>query len=474
MTDCIAKQLCLAGWGEGRRREVRVDFEGGQISSDGGVLLLAELERQRGILRRFVGCFTDYRDPVAIEHELSTLVSQRVLGLALGYEDLNDHEQLRADPLLAAAVGVADPVGGARRCTRDRGKPLAGKSTLHRFEAGAAVEVQKDRYKRIAVDGEAAERFFVEVFLSGRSQPGELLILDLDATDDPLHGQQEGRFFHGYFGHYCYLPLYIFCGEALLWAQLRQSDIDASAGAVEAVTQIVDQIRQRWPEVRILLRGDSGFARESLMGWCEAQAVDYLFGLARNARLERAVGAELQQAAERHRQSGEPERVFKDFTYRTRKSWSCERRVVGKAEVLSQGKNPRFVVTSLRSEAWPAAKLYELYCQRGEMENRIKEQQLELFADRTSAHWLAVNQLRLWFSSVAYVLLAELRRLGLADTVLARAQCGTIRLKLLKIGARVRVSARRIWISLSSAYPYAPLWRDLLLRLQALPPPAPA
>ena len=473
-TECSAEQVCLGGWGEGGRREVRVDFEGGQLSSDGGVALVAELERQQGIVRRFAACFVDHREPASTEHAVGTLVAQRVFGLVLGYEDLNDHEQLRGDPLLAAAVGLADPTGGARRCARDRGKPLAGKSTLQRLEAGAVVDAGQDRYKRIAVDGEAVERFFVEVFLSGRSAPSEPLILDLDATDDPVHGQQEGRFFHGYYGHYCYLPLYIFCGEALVWAQLRPSDIDASAGAAEAVAQVVGQIRERWPQVAIVLRGDSGFAREALMAWCEEHAVDYVFGLARNRRLERAVGAELQQAASRHGQSGEPERVFKDFSYQTRKSWSRTRRVVGKAEVLGKGANPRFVVTSLPTERWADAALYELYCQRGEMENRIKEQQLEMFADRTSSHWLAVNQLRLWFASVAYVLLAELRRLGLTGTELARAQCGTIRLKLLKIGARVRVTARRIWISLSSAYPYASLWRAILLRLQALPPPTPA
>jgi hypothetical protein len=473
-TQCIAKQLSLGGWGEGHRREVRVDFEGGQLSSDGGVPLLAELERQRRIVERFAACFVDHREPASTEHEVGALVGQRVFGLALGYEDLNDHEQLRSDPLLAAAVGLADPAGASRRCARDRGKPLAGKSTLQRLEAGAVVDARQDRYKRIAVDGAAVKRFFVEVFLSGRSEPSEPLILDLDATDDPVHGQQEGRFFHGYYGHYCYLPLYIFCGEALLWAQLRPSDIDASAGAVEAVAQVVGQIRERWPRVAIVLRGDSGFAREALMAWCEEQAVDYVFGLARNRRLERAVGAELQQAASRQGQSGEPERVFKDFSYQTRKSWSRTRRVVGKAEVLGKGPNPRFVVTSLPAEGLADAALYELYCQRGEMENRIKEQQLEMFADRTSSHWMAVNQLRLWFASVAYVLLAELRRLGLAGTELARAQCGTIRLKLLKIGARVRVTARRLWISLSSAYPYASLWRAIFLRLQALPPPTPA
>jgi hypothetical protein len=446
-----------------------MDFQGGCLSSDGGIPLLAELEQKRGILRRFAGCFRDHRDPKAVEHSVQTLVSQRALGLTLGYDDLNDHDVIRRDPLLAACVGVVDPTGARRRCVRDRGKPLAGKSTLQRMEAGCTVNAREDRYRRIEMIEADAEKFFVDVFVQGRTQPSEPIILDLDATDDPIHGQQEGRFFHGYYGHYCYLPLYIFCGESLLWAQLRRADIDAAAGSVEAVEKIIFQIRARWPEVKILLRADSGFARETLMSWCAANQVGYVVGLARNKRLQRALGAEMQQAEEAHKQSGLPERIFKDITYQTRGSWSTERRVVGKAEVLVGKQNPRFVVTSLSAEEWPAEKLYELYCQRGEMENRIKEQQLDLFADRTSAHAMKANQVRLWFSSVAYVLLSELRRLALAGTAMAHAQCGTIRLRLLKIGARVQVTARRIWISMSSAYPYADLWRQVLQRLQTLP-----
>lgn len=446
-----------------------MDFEGGALTSDGGVVVLGELERQRGILSRFAACFEDHRDPTRIEHEVQTLVSQRVLGLALGYEDLNDHDELRVDALLAAVAGVADPSGRGRKRARDRGKPLPGKSTLHRFEWGAVSKVAADRYKRIGVDTEAVKRFFVKVFVDSFESPPEQLILDLDATDDPVHGEQEGRFFHGYYGHYCYLPLYVTCGDFVLWAELRPSDIDASKGAVEAVAQIVAQIRERFPAVEILLRADSGFARESLMAWCEAQRVGFLFGLARNQRLQRALGWELSAVARRYEESKTAVRCFKDLRYTTRKSWSRERRVVGKAEQLAKGSNPRFVVTSLPQERFEAEALYELYCQRGDMENRIKEQQLDLFADRTSAHWIAVNQLRLWFSTVAYTLLSELRRLGLSGTTWARAQCGTIRLRLLKIGAHVRVTSRRLWISMSSAYPWKSILLDVLSRLRASP-----
>jgi hypothetical protein len=461
-TDCIPHQIEFQGL---TGRTVVASFDGGTLTSDGGVLLLGEVDHQRGILGQFAACFTDHRNPALVEHSVEDLVRQRVFALALGYEDLNDHDELRNDPLLAAVVGKADPTGSDRRHEQDRGKPLAGKSTLNRLEWGA---VEQDRYRRIDVDFEAADRFFVEVFLSGHQEAPAEIVLDLDATDDPLHGQQEGRFFHGYYGEYCYLPLYIFCGTHLLCARLRRSDADASYGAVAEVERIVAQIRQSWPQVRIILRGDSGFAREELMAWCEAHEVDFVFGLARNARLQRALGGELAQARALYEESNKAARVFKDFDYRTRKSWSRQRRVIGKAEHLALGANPRFLVTSLAGDQWAAQALYEeLYCARGEMENRIKEQQLCLFADRTSTHFEASNQVRLWFSSVAYTLLNELRRLGLEGTELARARCDTIRLKLLKIGAQVRVTVRRVWVHLASSYPHAALFTQVVGQLRA-------
>ncbi len=465
-TDCNPQQLEFQGVG---RRTVVAAFDGGTLTSDGGLLLLSEVERRRGILRGFAACFQDQRNPAYVEHRLEELVRQRVLGLALAYEDLNDHDELRTDPLLATVVGKVDPTGHDRRQEQDRGKPLAGKSTLNRLEWGA---VKQDRYRKISVDSKAVDCFLVDTFLSAHDSVPSQIILDLDATDDPLHGEQEGRFFHGYYGGYCYLPLYIFCGSHLLCAHLRSSDRDASAGAVTEVERIAGQIRSRWPEVRIILRADSGFAREELMAWCEQHGVDFVFGLARNARLQRALGGELTQAREQFELSGQATRIFRDFTYQTRKSWSCQRRVIGKAEHLAKGANPRFIVTSLTAESWSAAALYEqLYCARGEMENRIKEQQLCLFADRTSSHNLASNQLRLWFSSVAYILLNELRRLGLQGTELARARCDTIRTKLLKIGAQIRVTVRRVWVHLASSYPHAALWTQIVGNLRAGPTP---
>ncbi len=465
-TDCNREQLELQGFGKGRRRVV-ANFQGGTLSSDGGVILLGETERRREIIKRFAECFVDHRDPEAIEHSVADLVAQRVYGLALGYEDLNDHDELRLDPLLATVVGKADPTGSARRCKRDRGKALAGKSTLNRLEGGIGTDPRTDTYKRVGVNEAAVQELWVQLFLEAFDDAPEEVVLDLDATHDPLHGQQEGRFFHGYYGCYCYLPLYIFCGQHLLCAKLRRSNIDASAGAVQEVERIVGQIRQQWPRVRIILRGDSGFARDALMSWCEANDADYVLGLARNARLARAIEQELAQAKKRSESSGEAERIFKNFTYQTHKSWSCSRRVVGKAEHLPGRSNPRFVVTSLSQQQIGAAQLYEhLYCARGDMENRIKEQQLALFADRTSAHQMAVNQLRLWFSSVAYVLMAELRRLGLAGTALSTAQCDTIRLKLLKVGARIRVTSRRVWVMLSSAYPHKAIFLQAFEHLQ--------
>lgn len=466
-TECTQRSI---RFGHPGRREVVVRFDGGNITSDGGGLLLAEVERRTGIVRQFAGCFTDYREAGQIEHTVQGLVSQRVYGLALGYEDLNDHDELRRDPLLATLVGKVDPLGRDRTRRRDRGAALAGKSTLNRLELTRPETVAESRYKKIVLDGEAADRVLVEVFLQAHRRAPERIVIDLDATDDPLHGRQEGRFFHGYYGGYCYLPLYIFCGEHLLCARLRPSDIDASAGALEEVQRIVQQIRARWPRVCIVLRADSGFARHPLMAWCEASGVDYVFGLAKNARLNRILGRELHRVKLECDRTGQPVRAFKDFTYKTRKTWSHRRRVVGKAEHLPDKSNPRFVVTSLPSEPWDARAVYEdLYCARGDMENRIKEQQLYLFADRTSAGTMRANQIRLYLSSVAYLLMHALRRLGLKGTGLARAQCHTIRLKLLKIGAQVRVTVRKVWVSLAGSSPYAGLFAEVWANLQALP-----
>jgi len=455
-TECIQKSFTFHPL---RNREIRAQFDGGAIATEGGGLLLREVEKRVGIVRQFAACFRDYRNPDLIEHTVEELVAQRVYGLALGYEDLNDHEELRKDPLLAVLVEKCDPVG----------EVLAGKSTLNRLELTPARASAKARYKKIVADHAAVDRLFVEVFLAVHPQAPPQIILDLDATDDPLHGNQEGRFFHGYYGHYCYLPLYIFCGEFLLGARLRPSNIDASAGSLEELQRIVKQIRAVWPEVRIVVRGDSGFCREELMAWCEVEGVDYLLGLAKNERLKAEIKKELRKAKRQYHETGRAARFFKEFYYQTRKSWSRRRRVVAKAEHLEKGENPRFVVSSLTAEEWLAPALYEeLYCARGEMENRIKEQ-LMLFADRTSTAYLRSNQLRLYFSSVAYVLLQMLRRLGLAGTELAKAQCATIRLKLLKIGALIRISVRKVWVSLAGGYPYVALFRQVHEKLCVVP-----
>lgn len=452
------------------RREVVARFDGGVITSDGGGVLLREVEKRTGIAQQFAACFTDHRDPDLIEHPVEDLVAQRVYALALGYEDLNDHDELRRDPLLATLVGKVDPTGRTRSRARDAGKALAGKSTLNRLELTTQQAGPGSRYKKIVLHEDRVDRLLVELFLQAHAQAPRQIILDLDATDDPLYGKQEGRFFHGYYGCYCYLPLYIFCGEHLLCARLRRSDIDASAGALEEVQRIAGHIRERWPEMHILLRADSGFAREALMAWCEEHGVDYVFGLAKNTRLRRALGRELHEAQQECARTGRPTRLFKDFTYRTRTSWTRTRRVVGKAEHLADKSNPRFVVTSLSPQRWDARALYEdLYCARGDMENRIKEQQLYLFADRTSAATMRANQIRLWFSSIAYVLLQTLRRLGLKGTALAQAQCHTIRLKLLKIGAQIRVTVRKVWVSLASGSPYAGLFAQVYTNLRAVP-----
>jgi hypothetical protein len=451
---------------------VEAAFDGGRQTSDSGLLLLREVAERTGLLKRFAGCFTDHRRPERIEHSVEELMSQRVLAQVQGYEDLNDHDTLRNDPLLALASGKRDLVGAERVRERDRGHALAGKSTLNRLERTPAEATATCRYHKIVYDSEAVPSVFIDHFLDSHRRPLRRIVLDLDATDDPLHGQQEGRFFHGYYRSYCYLPLYVFCGEFLLWAELRRSDIDASAGSVEALEAIVGRIRARWPEVEIWIRADSGFAREAIMAWCEANDVQYALGLARNKRLVRAIGGELEQVREEAQRTGEKARCFRDLRYRTKKSWSRERRVVAKAEQLGDKANPRFVVTSLGAASYAAQDLYErLYCARGDMENRIKEQQLGMFADRTSTATMRGNQLRLWIASLAYTLAQALRRIGLAGTALAKAQVGTIRLRLLKLSGVVTISVRRIRVALSSAFPLQDVFAQALRNLQACPAP---
>jgi hypothetical protein len=460
MTECKPTLFPFQDLGS---RQVLADFHGGHITSDAGALLLRELEAQLGLLEPFAACFTDHRDPQRIEHALLTLLKQRIFGLCLGYEDLSDHDRLRHDPLLAVLAGVTDLLGTDRTRPTDRGKALAGKSTLNRLELTPVGADDDSRYKKIVAHMSRIENYFPEVFVRQQSTPPRRIVLDLDATDDPIHGQQLGRFFHGYYGHYCYLPLYIFAGDHPLAAILRPSDIDASAGCLPHLERIVRRLRQSWPEVEIVLRGDSGFCREYLMRWCEAHHVGFVFGLAKNVRLLRIVGQEMHEVKERFAQTKQPVRVFKDFVYRTHQSWSRSRRVVAKAEHLVGDKaNPRFVVTSLSESAFDAPTLYEQeYCARGDMENRIKEQQLYLFADDLPCATMRANQVRLYFSTVAYVLMRALREFGLKETSLAGAQCHTIRARLFKIGAWVRVSVRRVVVSLSEAYP----WRELFARV---------
>jgi hypothetical protein len=454
-TECSAD---LFGFAPVAGRKVVAAFDGGTMTSEAGAMLLGATDRQIRMIERFAGCFTDHRAADLVVHEVAGLVGQRVFGMALGYEDLIDHDQLRHDPVMAV-------LGGKLEARRADCAPLAGKSTLNRLELSRP---EPTRYHKISYDGAAIEGLFVELFLDAHAAPPPQITLDIDATDDPLHGHQEQRFFHGYYDTYCYLPLYVFCGRHLLAAKLRPANIDASAGSIEEVARIVARIRQRWPRVRILLRADSGFAREALMAWCENNSVDFLFGLAKNARLNVEIETELAAVQEQSQRSGKPARRFKDFTWRTRKSWSRERRVVAKAEWTGGAANPRFVVTSLAPQEHEARHLYEkLYCARGEMENRIKECQLDLYADRTSAHTMRANQLRLWFASMAYVLICALRRIGLKHTQFARASCGTIRLKLLKIGALVRTSVRRIKLAMPSAFAYQAEYRAAYAALTA-------
>ena len=470
-TECTATQLEFQAFG---RRRVTGRFDGGRLTSDAGGLLLREVEQRLNVLPRLAGCFTDYRQAGKVEHPVQALLAQRIYGLALGYEDINDHDTLRCDSLPALLVGKADLTGDSRRRARDRGYPLAGSSTLNRLELGVPEQACGHRYQKIVADPAGLDRLLVDVFPDSHRRAPSVLWLDLDATDDPLHGGQEGRFFHGYYKSYCYLPLYIFCGEHLLCARLRPANGDAAAGSVDELARLIGQVRQRWPKVQVRVRGDSGFCREELMAWCEANDVGYLLGLAKNARLEQQVAKALRKSQRRYLQTGRASRRFRELRYRTLKSWSRTRRVVGKAEHLAKGANPRFVVTNLDSKTAGAQVLYEdLYCIRGEMENRIKEQQPGLFADRTSTATLRANQLRLYLSSFAYLLLHGLRRLGLAGTRWAKAQCSTIRARILKLAAVVRISARRVWLAFASGYPYQARFATVLQQLRDGPVPDP-
>ena len=462
-TECRTESFDF-GTVEGRTVEAAVDA--GLVTSDAGALLLKATDRAIGLIGRFAGCFHDERRAELIEHEVATLVGQRVFAIALGYEDLNDHDELRHDPLMAVLAGKLTP-------KREHCAPVAGKSTLNRLELS---KLEPTRYHKVSHNPVAIKNLLIDVFLESRARPPRQIVLDLDATDDPLHGEQEGRFFHGYYDCYCYLPLYVFCGRHLLLAKLRRADIDAAAGVVEEIARLVARIRARWPNTSILLRADADFARDALMAWCEATDVEFVLGLGRNERLIAEIAPELERAAAASAR-GRPRRYFKSFMWRTRRTWSRPRRVVAKVEWSKGEANPRFVVTSLTRRQCKAKDLYEkVYSARGDMENRIKECQLDLFADRTSAATMRANQLRLWFHSMAYVLLCALRRIALHDTDLAQATCGTIRLKLLKIGALVRISVRRIRIAMASACPNAQIWgvaaRRLSLAALARAPPS--
>jgi Transposase DDE domain group 1 len=453
ITECNQSSFGFKACGA---REVVARFDGGTISSDAGGLLLRQTDERLNLLPRLAQCFLDGRDQDLVEHSLEQMLAQRVYGLALGYEDLNDHEQLRNDPMFGVLAGRADQ------------QALAGKSTLNRLELGSGV---RDRYKKITFWKDAVDELLVQVFLESYEQAPQQIILDIDTTDMAIHGEQEGRFFHGYYDQYCYLPLYIFCGQQILCARLRASNHDASYRSLGEIQRIVKQIRAAWPHVKIIVRGDSGFCRNELMSWCEEQAVDYVFGLARNRRLYKIIGAQMWAATQQWQQSGKAARVFTEFQYTTKKKpagggWDRERRVVAKAERLEGKENPRFVVTSLTPQGWAAQALYEeLYCGRGDMENRIKEQ-FSLFADRVSAATLRANQMRLYLSTMAYVLVSGFRRLGLHATELAQAQVATLRIQLFKIGAQVRVTARKVWVSMASSYPWQNLYQQVWTNLR--------
>jgi Transposase DDE domain group 1 len=476
MTECSEQKWLFQDLGN---RKVEVDFGGGYLSSDGGGLILRELERHSGLLRDIAGCFLDYRDQRYIEHSVQELISQRINGLVLGYEDLNDHDHLRLDPVHGLLAGKSDPLGQDRILERDKGKALAGHSTLNRLELSA--EAIDGRYRKIQPQPDQIEQLLIKRGVKAIPRKSAEIVLDFDATDDPLHGSQEGAYFHGYYGDYCYLPLYCFCGNIPLLAKLRDCKRDASEGTVEALQKIVPAIRQRFgSKIRIIVRADSGFARDPIMAWCEDNGVFYCLGLAQNGRLGEQLKADFEslKAQLKEAKLEMPCRSFTEFEYSTLKSWAKARRVIGKAEILPKGDNPRFIVTNLPKEGWndpvqagrfePAALYENFYCARGDMENRLKEQQMDLFADRTSTHWMASNQLRLWFSAFAHLMMSTLQAEVLKGTELAVASIGQIRLRLFKIAARLTTSVRRIHIELCSAYPLQALFGLVHQRLSSL------
>ena len=458
MTECFSTQLEFQGFPS---RRVVADFDGGRVSSDAGVLLLREADLSLDLSRRFAQCFTDNRDQDRIAHSLEGLVRQRLFALCMGYEDVSDHEALRNDPIFRVLCGQGDVE-----------QPLAGKSTLNRVEVSASSQ-SNPRYHQFGFSPDAFHSLLVELFLESFKHPPAQIVIDMDATDVITHGNQEDIFFHGYYRNYCYLPLDITCGDHILHAQLRPSNIDAAKGSVEALAPIIAEIRKRWPKTRVIVRGDGGFCREDLMEWCEQRAIAYIFGLAKNTRLLEKCAKRMEKARRKHLRTGEPQRMFQSFSYRTKDSWSCSRRVVAKCEHLAKGANPRFVVTNLLSCEIRSQELYEtLYCQRGEMENRIKDQ-MDMFADTMSCSAFNSNQLRLAFSTMAYTVMSRLR-LALKQTSLKRARPSTIRTRLLKIGARIKVSVRRVVISMASGFPLQEVFAHCLRHLRAnAPPPSP-
>ena len=444
-TKCNDRQLELQGLG---KRKIIVTNDAEVSSRDGGLVLLQQLEQRFRIIDRLGSCFIDNRNQSWVNHSLKTLLTQRIFGLCQGYEDLNDHDEWRKDPLLSVI------------CGNEKGSYVAGKSTLNRLELGKEItEEYGARYSKITWDDESIEELFIDVFLDSFNRAPKEIILDFDATEDPLHGEQEGRFFHGYYDCYCYLPLYVFSGPYLLTARLRQANIDASAGSTEVLEKIVGKIRERFPKARIIIRGDSGFCRDEIMSFCERHGIYYVLGLARNKRLKRVISGQMYRVKQLFEQTGESQRQFSELLYQTRKSWKKKRRVVAKAEHLQKGENPRFIVTNLPPKFWPAQMLYErIYCGRGDMENRIKEQQLYLFADRTSTAWMSSNQLRLWFSSFAYMFFVLLREKALGASEWNRSQASTLRIKLLKVSAVLKVTVRAVRVRLPYAYPYWDAW----------------